>query len=107
MFNVTLLLLLLIFTCKFLIQYIKTIRTGDPNENNLTYWMFSYDFKPKNKEWIPEDKYLLQRKRKRNALIFVLYINAFLIFLVFNSFIAHLLDEIVTQKFSYQFRLLN
>ena len=101
MLGVIFLLIILSIICKFLASYIKSIRTGDSNESNLTYWMFSYDFKPKNKEWIPEDKYLLQRKRKRNALIFVLYINAFLIFLVFNSFIAHLLDEIVTQKFSY------
>ena len=64
--------------------------------------MFSYDFKTKNKEWIPEDKNLLKRKRNRNALIFILYINVFLIFLTFNSFVAHLLDVIVNiKKFSY------
>jgi len=101
MLIVTLILLFLIFTCKFLVNYIKKIRTGDPNESNLTYWMFSYDFKPTNKEWIPEDKTLLRRKRNRNALVFVLYINAFLIFLTFNSFIAHLLDIIVNRQFTY------
>tara|TARA_B110001452_G_C14932530_1_gene326077 strand:+ start:15 stop:329 length:315 start_codon:yes stop_codon:yes gene_type:complete len=102
MIGVTLLLIFLFFICKFLVSHIKTIRTGDPNENELTYWMFSYDFKSKNKEWIPEDKYLLRRKRKRNALIFILYINVFLIFLTFNSFIAHLLDIIVSVKrFNY------
>ena len=96
------LLLFLILTCRFLVFYIKEIRTGDPNETNLTYWMFSYDFKPQNKEWVPEDKNLLKRKRKRNALVFVLYINAFLIFLAFNSFLAHVLDIIVDfQRFSY------
>ena len=64
--------------------------------------MFSYDFKSKNKEWFPEDKNLLKRKRNRNALIFILYINVFLIFLTFNSFVAHLLDVIVNiEKFSY------
>ena len=102
MFTVSLILLLLIFTCRFLVLYIKKIRTGDPNESNLTYWMFSYDFKPQNKEWVPEDKNLLQRKRKRNALVFVLYINVFLIFLAFNSFLAHVLDVIVDfQRFNY------
>ena len=75
---------------------------SDPNESELTYWMFSYDFKSKNKAWSPEDKNFLKRKRKRNALVFALYINVFLIFLTFNSFIAHLLDVIVEfQKFSY------
>ena len=102
MLTVTLLLLFLSIICKFLVSYIKAIRTGDPNESELTYWMFSYDFKSKNKEWIPEDKNLLRRKRNRNALIFILYIIMFLIFLTFISFVAHLLDEIINiKKFSY------
>ena len=77
------------------------IRTGDPNETDLTYWMFSYDFKSSNKDWVPEDNKLRQRKRARNALIFVLYLNAFCIFLLFNSFIAHLLEVIASNQFSY------
>jgi len=102
MTSVAILLIILFFTCKFLISYIKTVRTGDPNESELTYWMFSYDFRSKNKEWVPEDDSLLKRKRKRNTLVFVLYINIFLIFLVFNSFMAHLLDVIINiQKFKY------
>ena len=102
MLDVSLLLVLLTIICKFLILYIKAIRTGDPNESELTYWMFSYDFKSQNKQWYPENKYLLKRKRKRNTLIFILYINVFFIFLTFNSFIAHLLDIIVnTQRFNY------
>ena len=102
MLGVTLLLIFLSIICKFLVSYIKTIRTGDSNESELTYWMFSYDFKSKNKEWSPEDKHLLKKKRNRNALIFILYINVFLIFLTFNSFIAHLLNIIINvQRFSY------
>ena len=102
MLNVTFLLISLSIVCKFLVSYIKTIRTGDPNEDELTYWMFSYDFKSQNKNWLPEEKSFLKRKRKRNALIFILYINIFLIFLTFNSFIAHLLEIIVnTQRFNY------
>ena len=102
MLGVTLLLIFLSIICKFLVSYIKTIRTGDSNESELTYWMFSYDFKSKNKEWSPEDKHLLKKKRNRNALIFILYINVFLIFLTFNSFIAHLLNIIINiKKFSY------
>ena len=102
MLGITLLLILLSIICKFLVLYIKTIRTGDPNESELTYWMFSYDFKSKNKEWFPEDKNLLRRKRNRNALIFILYIVIFLIFLTMNSFVVHLLDIIVNfKKFKY------
>ena len=102
MLGIIILLIFLSIICEFLVSYIKSIRTGDPNESELTYWMFSYDFKSKNKEWIPEDKNLLRRKRNRNALIFILYINVFLIFLTFNSFIAHLLDVIINiEKFTY------
>ena len=102
MLSVLFLLILFSIICKFLIYYIKSIRTGDPNESDLTYWMFSYDFKSKNKEWLPEDKDLLKKKRHRNALIFILYINVFLIFLTLNSFVSHLLDIIINiKKFSY------
>ena len=95
-----LILFALIF--KFLSSYIKRIRTGDPNENNLTYWMFSYDFKSTaKKDWVPEDKELLKKKRARNFLVFMLYLNAFCIFLLLNSFAAHLLDVIVNPEFSY------
>ena len=102
MIGVTVLLIFLLIICRFLVSYIKDIRTGDPNESELTYWMFSYDFISRNKEWLPEEKNLLKRKRNRNALIFILYINVFLIFLTFNSFIAHLLDVIINiKKFDY------
>ena len=101
MFIISFLLIVSILIFKFLSTYIKKIRTGDPNESSITYWMFSYDFKSKNKEWVPEDKKLLQRKRSRNFLVFILYLNAFCIFLLLNSFTAHLLDVIVRPEFSY------
>tara|TARA_Y100001970_G_scaffold64335_1_gene82359 strand:- start:648 stop:959 length:312 start_codon:yes stop_codon:yes gene_type:complete len=101
MFVITSLLVLFFLSFKFLSDYIKRIRTGDPNESDLTYWMFSYDFKSSNQEWVPEDPILRQRKRARNALVFILYLNAFCIFLLLNSFTAHLLEAIVNQKFSY------
>ena len=101
MFTISSLLILFILTFKLLSSYIKTIRTGDPNETDITYWMFSYDFKSKTKEWVPEDRQLLQRKRARNFLVFILYLIAFAIFLLLNSFTAHLLDFIVSPQFSY------
>ena len=67
---VTFLLIVLIFTFKNLASYIKKIRTGDPNESNLTYWMFSYDFKSFNKEWVPENKNLLEKKKGKKFLSF-------------------------------------
>ena len=94
MLVITVLLVVFIFTFKSLASYIKKIRTGDPNESDITYWMFSYDFKSPNKEWVPEDQSLLKRKKRRNFLVLILYINVFLIFLVGNSFIADLLNLI-------------
>ena len=90
-----LLLIILCFACKFLALYLKQIRTGDPNESESTYWMFSYDFKSPNKDWVPEDQFLLRKKKRRNFLVLILYINVFLIFLVGNSFIADLLNLII------------
>jgi hypothetical protein len=101
MLFIIVLLLIFFFTFKTLASYIKKIRTGDPNESNLTYWMFSYDFKSPNKNWVPEDRALLARKRARNFLVFILYLIAFGIFLILNSFTAHLLEFIVNPKFSY------
>ena len=101
MLIVSFFLILLILCFKFLASNIKRIRTGDTNETDQTYWMFSYDFKSSNKDWVPEDKKLLQRKRSRNALVFILYLNAFCIFLLLNSFAAHLLNVIVDQRFIY------
>ena len=101
MFTISSLLILFILTFKFLSNYIKMIRTGDPNETDLTYWMFSYDFKSPNKDWVPESKSLLAKKRARNFLVFILYLNAFGIFLLLNSFTAHLLNFIVNPEFSY------
>ena len=91
MLVITVLLVVFIFTFKSLASYIKKIRTGDPNESDITYWMFSYDFKSPNKDWVPENKNLLAKKRARNFLVFILYLNAFGIFLLLNSFTACLL----------------
>ncbi len=101
MLIISILLIIFFFTFKFLASHIKKIRTGDPNESNLTYWMFSYDFKSPNKDWVPENKKLLERKRARNFLVFILYLNAFGIFLLVNSFTAHLLNFIVNPRFVY------
>ena len=101
MLIVSFFLILLILCFKLLASNIKRIRTGDPNESDQTYWMFSYDFKSPNKDWEPEDKELLKRKRTRNFLVLILYLIDFVIFLLLNSFTAHLLDFIVSPKFSY------
>ena len=97
MFTASLLLIVLTITWNSLSNYIKKIRTGDPNENNENYWMMSYDFiSNKKKDFVPEEIELRKRKRSRNNLIFLLYINVFLIFITFNNFMAHFLKIIVS-----------
>ena len=105
MLTISSLLLLFILTFKFLSSYIKKIRTGDPNESDLTYWMFSYDFKSTTKDWEPEEKNLLRRKRTRNFLVFILYLIVIAIFILFISFTAHLLEFIVNPKFIYPVKI--
>ena len=67
----------LLFTTLFLIirYYLRDLinyyKTGDPNENNQNYWMFSYDFKDDEdfkKYWDKDIQSLNQRKRMRNKL---------------------------------------
>ena len=96
MLTASLLLIVLTIICNYLINYLKNIRTGDPNENNENYWMLSYDFKSnKKKDFVPEEIGLRKRNKSKNNLIFLLYINVFLIFIIFNSFMTHLLKIIV------------
>ena len=85
-----LLLIFLTLTWSFLVSYIKNIKIS--NHNNQTSWMFSYDFKAeKKKDYQPEDLSLLKKKIYKNKLIFVLYLNVNLIFLVINSLVSQFL----------------
>ena len=84
MLTTFLLLIFFVILNNYLSNYIKSIRTGDPNENNNNYWMLSYDFKTvKKDDFMPEESGLRKRKRSRNNLIFLLYINIFIIY--FNN----------------------
>ena len=47
--TLSLILIFLVFWW-YLVEYIKYFNTGDPNETDLNYWKFSYDFKPDKKE---------------------------------------------------------
>ena len=80
----------------YLIEYIKYFKTGDPNENENSYWKFSYDFKPTKKtDFSPDDPEFLRKKRFRNRLVFLLYIDVLIIFLLTNNLASHILEMIV------------
>ena len=90
-FLFTFLFLLLWYYLKDWINYLKT---GDPRETNQNYWMFSYDFKDDDnfkKYWDKDIQSLNQRKRIRNKLIFLLYIDTLILFLLTNLIVAKMM----------------
>ena len=92
------LLLIIIFLALwwYLVEYIKYYNTGDSNETDMNYWKFSYDFKPiKKKDFTPDKPYILKRRRFRNRLVFLLYIDALVIFFLINILTAQILEKII------------
>ena len=76
-------------------EYIKYFKTGDPNESDENYWKFSYDFKSsKKEEFKPDNINFLKRRRFRNRLVFLLYIDILIIFLLINILASQILEKI-------------
>ncbi|MEK9544910.1 MAG: hypothetical protein VWZ84_02460 [Pelagibacteraceae bacterium] len=87
-------LLLIVFTITWsqLSKYIKSFNAGFDGESDQSFWMFSYDFKSQKKDdYVPDTKNFTRRKRYKNRLIFILYINVFILFYLTNSFLSQLL----------------
>ena len=87
----TILFIIIWYYLRDLINYYKT---GDPKENDQNYWMFSYDFKD-NKDhknyWNKDIQILNEKKRIRNKLIFLLYINTLILFFLTNLIAAKMM----------------
>ena len=91
---------ILLFTILFIIiwYYLRDLinyyKTGDPKENDQNYWMFSYDFKD-NKDhknyWNKDIQILNEKKRIRNKLIFLLYIDTLILFFLTNLIAAKMM----------------
>ncbi len=97
MITTILLLVIFLIISKYLVDWIRYLKTGDPNESDDNYWMFSYDYKSTKKEdYKPDNKNTIKRKRYRNKLIFLWYLNIIIIFLLINNFTSHILEKIVT-----------
>ena len=95
MITTILLLVIFLIISKYLVDWIRYLKTGDPNESDDNYWMFSYDYKSTKKEdYKPDNKNIIKRKRYRNKLIFLWYLNIIIIFLLINT--SHILEKIVT-----------
>tara|TARA_B100001250_G_C19032014_1_gene457905 strand:- start:142 stop:435 length:294 start_codon:yes stop_codon:yes gene_type:complete len=93
----TILLITIFLICWwYLAEYIKYFNTGDPNETDMNYWRFSYDFKPNKKDdFNPDKPKVLRRRRFRNRLVFLLYIDVLIIFFLANILAAQILEKIV------------
>tara|TARA_Y100001970_G_scaffold5981_1_gene6763 strand:+ start:34257 stop:34553 length:297 start_codon:yes stop_codon:yes gene_type:complete len=90
-------LIVLYQLAKFIIKKIKSISTDIKNENNVNYWMFTYDFKTEKKESIfdrdPVD--LIKKRKTKNNLIVLLYITTAAIFIYFNLLVTQILKLIL------------
>ena len=86
--------IIFIFIWYYLKDSINYYKSGDPKENNENYWMFSYDFKDSKDHanyWNKNVQLINKKKRTRNKLIFLLYIDALIIFMLVNSLAAKMM----------------
>ena len=86
--------ILFIFIWKYLKDTINYFKTGDKKENNQNYWMFSYDFKDSedySNYWQKDVQIINEKKRIRNKLIFLLYVNTFILFLLINNLVDRIM----------------
>ena len=62
-----LLLIFFSFTLKYLYQVLIKSNTGDINDTNKNYWMFTYDFKAQKIKniFVKEDANFIKNKKKR------------------------------------------
>ena len=87
----TILFIIIWYYLRDLINYYKT---GDPKENDQNYWMFSYDLKDKKDHknyWNKYIQILNEKKRIRNKLIFLLYIDTLILFFLTNLIAAKMM----------------
>ena len=93
--TISLIIIFLVFWW-YLVEYIKYFNTGDQNETDTNYWKFSYDFKPnKKEEFSPDKPNVLKKRRFRNRLVFLLYLDVLVIFFLFNILAAQILEKIM------------
>ena len=94
MFTTSLFFIIFLIIWYYLKNWINYFKSGDPKENEENYWMFSYDFKDHENYknyWDKDIQLLNQRKRIRNKLIFLLYIDAIVIFMLANHLVAQMM----------------
>ena len=85
-------IIVLYYLIKYIISYLKFIKTDNKKENPQNFWMFTYDFKDIKKESIfdKDSEETLKIRSKKNKLILLLYISIILGLFFVNSLLAHI-----------------
>ena len=86
-------LILLYYLIKYIISHLRMLKTDNYYEDEVNYWMFTYDFKEKKKDSIfdKDSKEILDARSKKNKLILFLYVSVILAFFFVNSLVAQIL----------------
>tara|TARA_B100000401_G_C52597717_1_gene620387 strand:- start:285 stop:587 length:303 start_codon:yes stop_codon:yes gene_type:complete len=81
------------FIANYIIKNLRNLRTGEPNENNTNYWMFTYDFKETKKSSIFDraSTEILEKRKTKNKLIILLYLTVVILFIYSNLFFTQIL----------------
>ena len=90
MFKSILILFVLILLSRYIVGHLRFMKVNDfDNEEN--YWMFSYDFKEKKKDFQKESQETIIKKNQKNKLVFLLYSLWILIFIYGNLLLTQIL----------------
>ena len=89
-------LLILYYIAKYLCIKIKEIKIDKDQNNDINFWMLTYDFKTVKKDSIFDfdSQEFKRRKREKNKLVIYLYLISAAIFVLVNIFISKLLNFI-------------
>ncbi len=92
MFSSTLTLIILYLIFRYIIAWIKYYNNTD-GRLQKSVWRYSYDYPVIGKRDISDldDKKFVRLRRFRNLIVTLMYCTVFIFFIVFMSFISHLL----------------
>ena len=92
MFSSTLTLIILYLIFRYIIAWIKYYNNTD-DRLQKSVWRYSYDYPVIGKRDISDldDKKFVRLRRFRNLIVTLMYCTVFIFFIVFMSFISHLL----------------
>lgn len=89
--TITLLLLIMFYiTYRYLKFLLVKFKTGNRNETNENYWMFTYDFKPDKIKNIfdYESKNYIKNRNYKNLISVLFYLNIIILFYLINNLLV-------------------